>query len=63
VQSVLPCSGRKVAKLLGFSRSSLRYKPKPMADKKQQMEAMIVKFSKDHRKRHAKCHWVALDCA
>lgn len=48
MQSALPCSGRKAAKLLGFSRSSLRYKPKPVPDKKQQIESLIVKTSREH---------------
>lgn len=46
VQQTLSCSGRSVCRWLGLHRSTLRYKPKPVADKKKLLEAEIVKMSK-----------------
>lgn len=48
VQSVLSCSGRKAAHWLGFNRSGLRYRPKPRSEKQQQLENLIMKFSREH---------------
>jgi transposase InsO family protein len=48
VQEALPCSGRAVSRWLGFSRSSLRYRPKPLPPKKRLLEARIVQTSREH---------------
>ena len=44
----MSCSGRAVSRWLGFSRSSLRYRPKPVPPKKRLLEARIIKASRDH---------------
>jgi len=48
VQAALSCSGRAACRWLGIHRSTLRYRPKPVADKKQKLEAEIVKMSRKH---------------
>ncbi|MGF1451426.1 MAG: IS3 family transposase, partial [Opitutales bacterium] len=48
VQAALGCSGRAVSRWLSFCRSSLRYQPKPVADKQRRREGEIVRMSKKH---------------
>jgi transposase InsO family protein len=48
VQAALGCSGRNACQWLGFNRSTIRYKAKPVPDKKQLLEAEIVRVSKEH---------------
>ena len=48
MRSRLSCSGRSVCRWLGFNRSTLRYRPKPLPSKKRLIEAQIVKASKEH---------------
>lgn len=48
VQAKLSCSGRAVCRWLGLNRSTLRYVPKPVPDKKKLLEAEIVKMSKKY---------------
>ena len=48
VRSRLSCSGRAVCRWLGFNRSSMRYRPKPLPPKKRLLEAQIVKASREH---------------
>lgn len=48
VQSVLSCSGHKAARWLGFNRSGLRYRRKPPSPKQQQLESLIIQFSREH---------------
>lgn len=45
VVTALRCSGRKACHWLGFNRSSLRYEPKPVAQKKRMLEDAIVEMS------------------
>ena len=44
----LSCSGRSACRWLGFNRSTLRYRPKPLPPKKRLVEAQIVKVSREH---------------
>lgn len=44
----LSCSGRAVSRWLGTCRGTLRYKPKPLPDKKQLLETEIVRMSREH---------------
>ena len=48
VQATLSCSGRSVSRWLGLHRSTLRYTPKPVPEKKKLLEAEIVKMSKTY---------------
>ncbi len=48
VRTRLSCSGRSVCRWLGFNRSTMRYRPKPLPRKKRLLEAQIVKVSKNH---------------
>ena len=48
VEAKLGCSGRAVCRYLGFNRSTLRYRPKPMPEKKRLLEMEIVSMSKRH---------------
>ena len=45
VVTALRCSGRKACHWLGFNRSTLRYEPKPVAEKKRMLEDAIVEMS------------------
>lgn len=46
--AVLDCSGRKVCRWLGLNRSTLRYRPRPVAQKKRLPEEAIVKVSRKY---------------
>ena len=48
VRSKLSCSGRSVCRWLGFNRSTLRYRPKPLPAKKRLLETQIGRVSKEH---------------
>ena len=48
VQETLSCSGRSVCRWLGLNRSTLRYVPRPVPDKKKLLEGEIVKMSKKY---------------
>ena len=48
VETKLGCSGRAACRYLGFNRSTLRYRPKPVPEKKLLLEMEIVRVSKDH---------------
>ena len=48
VQVALSCSGRSVCRWLNLSRSTFSYRPKPMAEGKQQLEQEIVRVSLAH---------------
>ena len=48
VKVKLGCSGRAVCRYLGFNRSTLRYRPKPVPEKKHLLEMEIVSMSKKH---------------
>lgn len=48
MQAALGCSGRSACRWLGFNRSSIRYEAKPVPDKRQLLEAEIVRVSKEH---------------
>ena len=48
VQETLSCSGRSVCRWLGLNRSTLRYIPRSVPDKKKLLEAEIVKMSKKY---------------
>ena len=48
MEARLGCSGRAVCRYLGFNRSTLRYQPKPVPDKKRLLEMEIVRMSKEH---------------
>lgn len=44
----LQCSGRAVCRWLGIHRSTLRYRPRSLPERKQLLEAMIVRVSREH---------------
>lgn len=46
VQETLSCSGRSVCRWLGLNRSTLRYVPRTVPEKKKLLESEIVKMSK-----------------
>lgn len=46
--AVLDCSGRKVCRWLGLNRSTLRYRPRPVAQKKRLLEEAIVEVSRKY---------------
>jgi putative transposase len=48
IQETLSCSGRSVCRWLGLNRSTLRYAPRAVPDKKKLLEAEIVKMSKKY---------------
>jgi len=48
IKAQLSCSGRALCRWLGIHRSTLRYRPKPKADRKEKLEAEIVRMSKTH---------------
>ena len=48
VQRALSCSRRVVCRWLGINRSTLRYQPKPVPQKKQLLEAEIIRMSREH---------------
>jgi hypothetical protein len=48
IQETLSCSGRSVCRWLGLNRSTLRYAPRAVPDKKKLLEAVIVKMSKKY---------------
>lgn len=48
VKAELQCSGRAVSRWLGVSRSVLNYQPKRLPERKQRLEAEIVRVSKAH---------------
>ena len=48
VEAELGCSGRAACRYLGFNRSTLRYQPKAMPEKKRLLEIEIVRMSKKH---------------
>jgi len=48
VRSRLSCSGRSACRWLGFNRSTMRYRPKPLPPRKRLLEAQIVKVSREH---------------
>lgn len=44
----MSCSGRALCRWLGIHRSTLRYRPKPKPDRKEKLEAEIVRMSQAH---------------
>jgi len=48
VRTSLSCSGRAICRWLKINRSTLHYRPKPLAGRKQQLESEIIRMSKDH---------------
>lgn len=48
VKAALSCSGRAVCRWLGLNRSTIRYRPKPLAEKKRLLESEVVKVSQKH---------------
>jgi len=48
VRASLSCSGRAVCRWLNINRSTLNYRPKLLGDRKRQLEAEIVRMSKEH---------------
>ena len=46
VQETLSCSGRSVCRWLGLNRSTMRYVPRTVPEKKKLLESEIVKMSK-----------------
>ena len=44
----LSCSGRAVSRWLGICRGTLRYMPKALPEKKQLLEAEMVRVSRGH---------------
>ena len=49
VEAKLGCSGRAACRYLGFNRSTLRYQPKSIPEKKRLLEMEIVRMSKKHQ--------------
>ncbi|PTY00726.1 IS3 family transposase [Spartobacteria bacterium LR76] len=48
VQAALRCSGRKACRWLGFHRSTMRYRPRPVSDRQRLLEQAIVRMSGEH---------------
>ncbi len=48
VQAALRCSGRKACRWLGFHRSTMRYRPRPVSDRQRLLEQAIVRMSEEH---------------
>ena len=48
VQETLSCSGRSICRWLGLHRSTLRYTPRPVPEKKRLLEAEIIKMSRKY---------------